>query len=520
MSETSSEGRGGRFSRWRSRSRGTNTMKAGFTLAKHNAGNLNKATLEGISRAKVTPADLQQTAQAAVNAEARGGAYIAQSQRLGQVLTDRMQANRAPQGRTINPIRRAVRGISRWHHQRNGAKIVKAGMVMAAKQAKNADPGVKYALDPRAGGKLNPANIAALVEGRLDQVFGPQAMNAQQQQAQQGPGQQVQGPGQQVPQQGAQQAPSLMDQLQMGEQRQIALMAEMQQLQVQMQQLVQERMAQLEQEVANLSAMQGRMAQMNQQFNQQVNQQVGQPQAQVQQDPDARFNVGQHAIIQTGEPAQTGEAAQPGEPAVTGEPAPTAETAQLSAEGDPQQVPAPANQQAAEGDGPQLGGGDDGQQLGGGDDAQQVEGGEPPVVAAQPEVEGDAQQLGDGADGAQPQVAPSGAQQAVQGGPASGQQVEGDGRAAEELPLGEVWSRIAERQDAPEAQKTGPENDAAKVSAATDPAIRAGLNEIKPRPSTAAQATKTAQSSREDTTGAQRAGSAASKNTQQTGPRT
>lgn len=496
MSETSPEGRGGRISRWRSRTRGTKTMKAGYALAGRDVKNWDKTVLERIGSARMTPASLQQLAQTAVNAEVRGGGFSAQSQARGQVATNRMQATRAQQAPTRNPFRQAARGISRWRNVRHGTKMVKAAMVLGAKQAKNADRGVRQAMG--VDGRLSPANMAALVEDRMHEVFRPEVY-AQQQQAQQGPGQQgqgqgqqVQGQGQQVPQQGAQaqQAPSLMQQLQQNQQRTVQLMAEMQQLQMQMQQQIQTRMEQINQEAANLAAIQGQMAEMNQQFNQQMGQ--PQPQAQVQQeDPNARFNVGQHPIVQTGEAAQ-----QP-------------------AESDPQQA-ADNQQPQAEGGEPQLGDGAQPQVAEGAQ--QQVEGGELQGEGGEP-------QLGDGAQ--QPQVAASGAQQVAQEG---GQQlVEGGDQqgapAAQQQTQGDVWVDIAQQKPQQGAgSQSGVEGETDQQRVAKEQAARAAAaaGDVAPvRKSSPEGAAQTAQAARQDT-GTQRPGQATSrtgnKNPQQTGP--
>jgi hypothetical protein len=136
-------------------------------------------------------------------------------------------------------------------------------------------------------------------------------------------------------------------------------------------------------------------------------------------------------------------------------------------------------------------------------------------VAAPREAEGGDQQLGDGdpaqtTEGGPAQVAESGPQQ-VEGG---GQEATGD-----QLGRAEQWVQVAERQGGPDAQ-ADPKGNAAKVKAETAAAFRAGSNDVPPRPSTAADAAKTAQSSRKDTTGAQRSGQGTGKNTPQPGPRT
>ncbi|WP_329002768.1 hypothetical protein OHA18_06280 [Kribbella sp. NBC_00709] len=550
MSEPSSEPRQGRISRWRARSRGTKTMKAGYALAARDVKNWDRDVLARIGSSRMTPSHLQRLAQTAVNAQNGGPQFADVAQRQGQAATNRMLRTQRQQAPTRNPLRQAARGVSRWRDVRHGRKMVKAAMVLAVKEAKNADPNVRLAIgnDP----SMTRTQIANTVQGRMEQVFRPEVYGARQQ-GQQAPGQQLQGQGQGQQLQGQQgqqvQGQRLQgQQLQQGagpvsavqqlaataqqigtsglgetEQALVQAMAEFQRLQSEIKQLIETRMAQIQQENANLSALYNQVQQSGPQVNQQTNQQL---------DPNLH-NVGQHPIVRTDEgPQQPGadqqqlaenpEGQQVAEGPQAGEDPQVAEGAQV---GDGPQVA----EGAQVGDGPQVA---EGAQVG--DGPQVAEGaqvGDGPQVAEgaqvgdDPQVGGE-QQVG---GGAQAPVAGSGEQQVGQGDREGGQpQVDAAGqhavRAGQQPGRGEVWSGIAEDPEGntqanggdPQGQQavTDPKQLAAKEQAAL--AAHAAGDVAPPQPSSAEDAAKTANAGRQDPA-AQRTGQGASRSTKDSG---
>ncbi|MFC6161607.1 collagen-like domain-containing protein [Kribbella jiaozuonensis] len=462
MSEPSSEPRQGRISRWRARSRGTKTMKAGYALAARDVKNWDKDVLARIGSSRMTPAHLARLAQVGVNAQIRPEQHAATSQSMSQRATNRMQWSQRQQSPTRNPFRQAARRISRWQDVRHGTKMVKAGMVLAAKEAKNADPNVRLAMgnDPT----ITKSQISNMVQGQMESAFKPE-LYAPRQEPQQGAGQQqVQGQGQQVEgqqpvqgQQVPQQVPGgqrVMQQLTAAaggqaagetEQALVQALAEFQRLQGEIKQLIETRMAQIQQENANLSALLNQVSQPGQQVGQQP-----------QLDPNLH-NVGQHPVVRT------------------------EETAQQQPEG-PQQT---EGEEVAEG--PQGG------------DGEQTAEGQPVVV--ENAVEGGSQQV------------------VVQSGQ-DGQQVEATG---EQVPRAEGWTRVAEE---PENHAEQPVEGAAQgqteasggnlaAKAEASRAAQAAGDVAPPRPSSPQQAAETAQSGRQDQT--QRTGQLATKSSKDTG---
>lgn len=512
MSEPSSEPRQGRISRWRARSRGTKTMKAGYALAARDVKNWDKDVLARIGSSRMTPAHLARLAQVGVNGQIRPDLHGAASQSLSQRATNRMQWSQRQQTPTRNPFRQAARRISRWRDVRHGTKMVKAAMVLASKEAKNADPNVRLAMGNNR--TMTKTQISNMVQGQMETAFKPELyaprggpeQGAGQQQGQ-GQGQQVQGQGQQVqggqiqggrvqaqlpagqPQQvvpAVQQIAAMAQQLESSEQRIVEALAEFNRLQGEVRQLIETRMAQNQQENANLNALLNQVGQSRQGVNQQVDQQVGQ---RPQLDPNVHDVRLDNPVIQTDEAAQR-----------------PPNGTQQQAEGEQQQPGAeqqqqPEGEQAAEGRR--------------GAEAPQVEGGGPEAgdEAQQPVAANAQQAVQPGREDAQQQVVQPGRGEAQQQGQAGGPTVS----------RGETWTRAAEEPEKhaeqPVAASTQGQSETDTSSlAAKEEAARAAqaAGDVAPvRPSSPEQAAATAQSGRQDP--AQRTGQLAAKSSKDTG---
>src|SRR5689334_10118239 len=172
MSEPSAEPRQGRISRWRARSRGTKTMKAGYALAGRDVKNWDRDVVARIGSSRMTPAHLARLAQVGGNGQVRPDLHAGTSQTMSQRATNRRQRTQRPQSPTRTPLRQAARRYSRWQDARHGTKMVKAAMVLAAKEAKNADPNVRLAMgnDPT----MTKTQISNMVQGQMETAFKPE----------------------------------------------------------------------------------------------------------------------------------------------------------------------------------------------------------------------------------------------------------------------------------------------------------------------------------------------------------
>ncbi|GAA1587206.1 MULTISPECIES: hypothetical protein [Kribbella] len=254
-----------RFSRWNTTRRGTKTLKAAYAQAARDVKRMDPAVREQIGRAHMTRADLQMLAGTHVDAQFRPDRYGAVSQQLGAAMSARTSTP-AP---TRNPLRRIANRYSRWRNTRQGTKMLKAAFTQAARDVKRTDPAVRYAIGRST---INRSDLAALASGRMDEVFRPQGR------FQNVPGQQQVQPQQpttaarQLNDQMSQQVQSLQATLDQQSQR-ISSLEQTIQAQVHAQALLETRVQQLQQQIAengqsgpDLNQQQGRQIDDNVQF--------------------------------------------------------------------------------------------------------------------------------------------------------------------------------------------------------------------------------------------------------------
>ncbi|MFD7155766.1 hypothetical protein ACFV9C_14260 [Kribbella sp. NPDC059898] len=245
-----------RFSRWNTTRRGTKTLKAAYAQAARDVKRMDPTVRERIGRSNMTRADLQSLANAHVDARFQADRYANRSQQLAQSVT--AQLNRSPDpAPTRNPLRRLANRYSRWRNTRRGTKALKAAFTQGARDVKRADPAVRWAIG-RSG--INKHDLSALASGRLNDVFRPEGRFSNVPGQQQGQGQQVQGQQMQEPQPtaAAQQLDDRMTEqiqtLQATIEQQSRVISAMQQnleAQAQLQGLLETRIQQLQQQVAD-----------------------------------------------------------------------------------------------------------------------------------------------------------------------------------------------------------------------------------------------------------------------------
>jgi hypothetical protein len=236
----------------RAAKQGRKLLKAAYTLAAAERKRIDPAVREQIGRAKLGPADLQALAHSAVNGKFQPDRYGNHTERLSQVANARLNATRAPRNNFVTRHNR----YSRWRrNERAGTKALKQAFTQAARDVKKTDPAVLAAIGRS---RFTSLDLASLSSGQVGRVF---------QQGQNGRGQQPQGAGRgPQPQAGIQsrdavrQAPApqseqlnqriiaLQQSIIENQQRTIALLEQNNQLQAQMQQLLQERAAQVQQQ--------------------------------------------------------------------------------------------------------------------------------------------------------------------------------------------------------------------------------------------------------------------------------
>jgi uncharacterized protein YjbI with pentapeptide repeats len=145
-------------SRWRNTRRGTKTLKAAYAKAASEVRRIDPVVRERIGRANLSKADLQQLATAHI-----AGRYGQQEHRDLSQRLDQAAASRVPSGRTNR--------FSRWRATRRGTKALKAAYAQAARDVKKMDAPIRRQIGQS---QISRDDLQAMSRRHLSTVFRPE----------------------------------------------------------------------------------------------------------------------------------------------------------------------------------------------------------------------------------------------------------------------------------------------------------------------------------------------------------
>lgn len=289
--------------------RGRNVLKGTFALLRRDAGKANPETRRLIGAANITKAELQQLAHLNLAAQFRPDLYKEQAQQAQAIVDGRLEAARtAPAGGAI----------SRWRDRKQGTKTMKAAYAQVARDVKQRDPRLHHAVGGMPFSKhdlrdLVRSDINAIVR-RADQFNALPGRQQQQPMVQSPPVGEQQAPGQAVP---AQQVSGEFERL-----------AQINQAYVEMNELMGQRLEQLQAQVDELTT---KVEQLTQQ--QAALQEAAGRQVQENEGPAAETPAPAAEQPVAEQPGPVAEQPQPGaEQPVAEQPGPVAEQPQPVAE--------------------------------------------------------------------------------------------------------------------------------------------------------------------------------------------
>ena len=157
---TRREARRGRRDERRARKQGAKMLKAAYAQAARDIKSMDPTVRERIGRADLTKGDLRDLAQLNVNRRYDEG-YGDLSDQLGAVA----------RGRVVQATGAAPSRFTRWRNTRRGTKVLKQAFTQAARDARHADPAVLAAIGRS---RMQTSDLAALANRRMDEVFRPE----------------------------------------------------------------------------------------------------------------------------------------------------------------------------------------------------------------------------------------------------------------------------------------------------------------------------------------------------------